>query len=801
MAAGRRPNLGPAHPRLDGIAETRIALLSAQPRLALVKMKFIFGSSQPSLHIGAVPRYKPLSFYVNWVRIGVYYRTRTIVTIAERRICGTSRVLTGRAIGSGGCRLAAAAAARTSLRLGKQRVVDDRESERLPTLNDKEYTRGPVCPPLQVPTPPRQLAQAQCSLYRERRLLNYNAKRRVSGVKSQKRHNQLCSGLAVASTQTSNTRRTPHKTTTVGPSVSGEDGGVRAQGCRGRGGVVVRLLASHQCEPGFLAGALRILSCGNRAGRCHLPAGFLGYFPPPPRPFYPRFTLIGSQDLDVKSLPKSLLSINVKTTDSPIRITSAKSVTPIIHYSKYTGSVRYCVRTHHRPVGPYHTGPHPALYSVHYWPVINQWRAELMLTQTPYSSCKPFPKRCVELLAEGAASLATVRFVFQAGPSNHIWAALNIKVLRADEGDGGKYGAAPECKGGETGDPRENPSTSGIIRHDSHMRLSLVGGEQANRSAQNLTQFRSNRIRLERTSQTQSSDIHKTPYDRVKRCRERKKYMKACERVNVHTPGNVTQRGEGVVYIRTHIQDDLALNLGQTILISVLHGFPKSLQTNAGRLDCLPPTNTNLDFRKWESCRTTLLVGGFSWGSPISPRPCISTLLHFHLIPPSSAVKTSMLRAAQISLPNSTCFKLCSSTAEGEINHYLLHTISLDKKINDYRCGKISDSLWDKLDLKHSNALNNEVLRADEVGTRYGTAPECKSGGNGRDPRENPLTSDVVRHCFPTCENPRATPPGIEPWSPKWEARSRMTAVKMSNSHVTNQEQGASTGENCAQLP
>ncbi|KAJ8874024.1 hypothetical protein PR048_024864 [Dryococelus australis] len=42
-----------------------------------------------------------------------------------------------------------------------------------------------------------------------------------------------------------------------------------------------------------------------------------------------------------------------------------------------------------------------------------------------------------------------------------------------------------------------------------------------------------NRIRLERASKKQSSDAHKTPYDRVKRCREHKKYIKASERVNV----------------------------------------------------------------------------------------------------------------------------------------------------------------------------------------------------------------------------------------------------------------------------
>lgn len=39
------------------------------------------------------------------------------------------------------------------------------------------------------------------------------------------------------------------------------------------------------------------------------------------------------------------------------------------------------------------------------------------------------------------------------------------------------------------------------------------------------------RIRLERASQEQSSDTHKRPYNRVKRCRERKT-MKASERIN-----------------------------------------------------------------------------------------------------------------------------------------------------------------------------------------------------------------------------------------------------------------------------
>ncbi|KAJ8894205.1 hypothetical protein PR048_006815 [Dryococelus australis] len=42
-----------------------------------------------------------------------------------------------------------------------------------------------------------------------------------------------------------------------------------------------------------------------------------------------------------------------------------------------------------------------------------------------------------------------------------------------------------------------------------------------------------NRTRLERSSQKQFSDAHKTPYGRVKRCRERKINIKSSERVNV----------------------------------------------------------------------------------------------------------------------------------------------------------------------------------------------------------------------------------------------------------------------------
>ncbi|KAJ8874431.1 hypothetical protein PR048_025280 [Dryococelus australis] len=55
-----------------------------------------------------------------------------------------------------------------------------------------------------------------------------------------------------------------------------------------------------------------------------------------------------------------------------------------------------------------------------------------------------------------------------------IWANLNIEVLRTDEGDEVSMERRRGGRVGETGDPREDPPTNGIVRHDSHMRGSGV---------------------------------------------------------------------------------------------------------------------------------------------------------------------------------------------------------------------------------------------------------------------------------------------------------------------------------------
>ncbi|KAJ8880280.1 hypothetical protein PR048_016746, partial [Dryococelus australis] len=67
--------------------------------------------------------------------------------------------------------------------------------------------------------------------------------------------------------------------------------------------------------------------------------------------------------------------------------------------------------------------------------------------------------------------------------------------------------------------------------------------------------------------------------------------------------------------------------------------------TVAKRLTSSPPTKAGSpDFLMWESCRTMSLVGGFSRGSPISPAS-----YPYSPQSSSSALKTSLLRAAQIS--------------------------------------------------------------------------------------------------------------------------------------------------------
>ncbi|KAJ8881974.1 hypothetical protein PR048_018462 [Dryococelus australis] len=64
--------------------------------------------------------------------------------------------------------------------------------------------------------------------------------------------------------------------------------------------------------------------------------------------------------------------------------------------------------------------------------------------------------------------------------------------------------------------------------------------------------------------------------------------------------------------------------------------------------------------------------------------------------------------------------------------------------------------------------LNIEILRTIEGKTRYRAAPEWKGGRNRRSSRK-PSRTAASSDTIPPCKNPGATPPGIEPGSPRWE--------------------------------
>ncbi|KAJ8866734.1 hypothetical protein PR048_032595 [Dryococelus australis] len=176
----------------------------------------------------------------------------------------------------------------------------------------------------------------------------------------------------------------------------------------------------------------------------------------------------------------------------------------------------------------------------------------------------------------------------------------------------------------------------------------------------------------------------KPPYDRVKRCRERKINTEASERVNVdlftknkrpcrqhsHTPFLVKRSLLELCTVfppmrpatltlpnQRHSATYIAqmTRLPQKVLHTSSHAEGRAAL--AGWLACPPPTKVNRvqspdgplpDFHMWESCRTMSLVGGFSRGFPVHPAlPSRRSFIFTSITLIGS--QTSLLRAVQIS--------------------------------------------------------------------------------------------------------------------------------------------------------
>ncbi|KAJ8874525.1 hypothetical protein PR048_025385 [Dryococelus australis] len=166
--------------------------------------------------------------------------------------------------------------------------------------------------------------------------------------------------------------------------------------------------------------------------------------------------------------------------------------------------------------------------------------------------------------------------------------------------------------------------------------------------------------------------------------------------------------------------------------------------TVAERLARSPPNKANRaqspagspGFRKWESCRTIPLVGGYSSGSPVSPAPSFRRLLPPRLVSSrnehflSSIMKSYLWVLGRLYLyPLSSPLRL----------PLLFEVTSLERGL---ACGLIAPI---------------RVKRGE-----YDAAPEYKDGGNAHQ-WHRPAR-------FPHAKIWGPTPPGIEPGTPWWEA-------------------------------
>ncbi|KAJ8870913.1 hypothetical protein PR048_027214 [Dryococelus australis] len=206
------------------------------------------------------------------------------------------------------------------------------------------------------------------------------------------------------------------------------------------------------------------------------------------------------------------------------------------------------------------------------------------------------------------------------------------------------------------------------------------------------------------------------------------------------------------------------------------------------------------DFRMWESCRTMLLVDGFSQGSPVSLAPSIWLCSIFHLGSTSLALKFSVLRAApnllqsQINCAHENlrlrafrgvksatgrldywtgccdqkhCAQVESSrlAAMGHLIRVAASPLSPPRFSASRPEERSSEEIW--------VALGSEVSRADEGEAReYGAAPQCMG-----DPRENPPISGIVRrdyHMRKSWGDPAENRTRVG--SPSWEA-SRLSTI------------------------
>ncbi|KAJ8878425.1 hypothetical protein PR048_019003 [Dryococelus australis] len=259
--------------------------------------------------------------------------------------------------------------------------------------------------------------------------------------------------------------------------------------------------------------AHRFSHVGIGAGRCCWSAGFLGDLPLPPSlhygiaPYSHRFTLIGSQDLDIKSLPNLSTPLSGAIFADSTKKVSGR-IKPIFALRKY------------RALSPPLLGGIQSSFQV--FEAVE--RLNSVAKCVKYTFLQRAELRKEHTLETKVRYVTHVRKTIPKHSSiakNCFYEALFLEIYASARGPGvgSSVLLAVACCGIS---PIGWAAGWQASYHDADWRMTF----RDNAACQN-------RIRLERASQKHSSDAHKIPYDRVKRCRERKINIKASERVNV----------------------------------------------------------------------------------------------------------------------------------------------------------------------------------------------------------------------------------------------------------------------------
>ncbi|KAJ8875116.1 hypothetical protein PR048_023009 [Dryococelus australis] len=403
--------------------------------------------------------------------------------------------------------------------------------------------------------------------------------------------------------------------------------------CVGSGLLKTEKHWSQNIKPQFLQGPRgEVFARGNRAGRCTWSAGFLEALPFPPTlhsslaPYSPRLTLIGSQDLGVKSHPN--LFIHSLGDNEVIR-----DGEKVVHISN-EWETNWPQETDVRMAVP------------GFEPGSSRIRAHGFITVPPRSALETvllapqFRKRgaagegrvsCARSLPQPDAVLKTFIFVlsvaladarqisYTAGPSL-LPDAASSRPKRSNLGL-----RAASTRGSNSISISAIPSLivwnglESVKLMETHVQLAVVdvvGGEfcvVTGPAASPRCQ-----------QQLQHEDQHVVP---------------------PHLQHIATSSVAYHIHVIHYIMF-LIFTLAQRSAVVQWLDYSPPDKANRARFPAgLPP-----DFRMWESCRTMPLVGGFSRDLPL-PLAFAFRRCSIHLASPSSALKSPLVRTAQISSP------------------------------------------------------------------------------------------------------------------------------------------------------